>query len=360
MRLFLCVLVLLIAGQPPSLFANDPHCEDSGCTFAVHLDQDLFLPVPSLNEDRNYTMGLMVSHTGKGPQKYAKLGFTVLDMMNYVLRLTPAGVEGKYYSSSFALSAYTPDELESRDPIFDDRPYSSLITISGTEIYSLNTANRAIETTLTLGVLGLPLVEWGQRGLHYLFRQTTGEEEPFDPRGWDNQVSDGGEPTALYKVAFHDRFALPRYPNLDITWSVDASVGYYTAASAGFVVRYGMLDKSYPVWAVNHGANAQGNSNRMPMQGRKPTKQYYALFGNRFNLSAYNALLECQFRDSAHCLTDSQTRDFIMETSLGVGMTFGADNKYDFLWTCNRRSSEHRLATRRSHLWCGVNLAWRM
>ncbi|GHF11567.1 hypothetical protein GCM10017044_01690 [Kordiimonas sediminis] len=345
-----------VPAQEPGGSAPEEDC--SICSMSFHIDQDLFLPIPNLNEDRDYTMGFMLSWNGDKTKGFSRFGYKLLDVIHAPLQPLMTNFRNTYYTTSVGISAFTPDDLTAVDPITEDRPYASLLYLTTSQVYANPGNDEAFETSLTLGALGLPLAEWGQTGFHKAWRGVTGDEEPFDPEGWHNQVSDGGEPTMMYRAAWYRRVPTDRFKFLDIAYSAEATLGYMTSASAGIVMRLGQIDKSTPVWNVVNAANYQSNTNQY-VAVRQRQHQVYFLAGLRGSLVGYNALLQCQFRDSAHCLSSDQVKDFVFDVSAGFGWTFGRDQSKNLIFTCNSRTTEHVLTEKRTHHWCGFNISWR-
>ena len=331
---------------------------------SVHLDQDLFAPH---NEDRNYTMGLRFAWAGEDAQHQMFNTFGMLNRLDGMTGLDHGADEQRTgYAVAFGNSAFTPDELRAREPIFDDRPYASLLyAASSTVVVDNGNSGSARGSKLVVGVLGLSISEWVQTKIHVANRSISGGQTPYDPKGWHNQISDGGELTAMYQRSWMRR--LPASSQwLDGAASCDISVGYYTAASCSVVGRWGRLEKTDAFWTMLEDVNPQADANSLfsldhredgallAIDHHAPRlREWYVLVGVRSRFIGYNELLQGGFRRSAHTLDGGDIERIVHEVSLGVNLTFG--NYRRWMFTCTRRSSEHRLAQHRSHEWCGIN-----
>jgi hypothetical protein len=336
----ICALGLMACSAP--LMADEDNCN---LTFtSAQIDQDLFVPIPSLNEDRDYTMGLFVRFNScrKGSSWFS--GHEVQHFLLDALSITDGNTRFKY-STAFESLTFTPDDLPAEAPVFEDRPYASILQITNNLVAYKNADRAATEVSLSLGVLGLPVSEWVQEGLHQGFRGVFGTEEPFDPEGWDNQISNGGAPTAKLTLTRYFRQST-RADWLDIVYSAGADVGYQTGVNIGFSARFGRLNKAKPVWQTGRDGGY--------LNERLPGNELYAIVTNRVNFVGYNALLQGQFRSNPHELSASQVDRFVIENSIGIGWQRPKGN---WLFVCTRRSAEFDLPERRSHFFCGLNFA---
>jgi hypothetical protein len=331
---------------------------------SVHLDQDLFAP---RNEDRNYTMGLRFAWSGNDARHHTFNTFNALRRMDAIFGLShDVDTERIGHAVAFGNSAFTPDELRARRPISDDRPYASLLYASSSVVVVDEGDEGAAQgSKLVVGVLGLSISEWVQTKIHVINRSISGDDTPYDPKGWGSQISDGGELTAMYQRSWLVRVPV-RSPWLDGAASCDASVGYYTGASCGLVGRWGKLEKTNAFWTMLEDVNPQADSNMLLSRandardlagthgpGTPLLREWYVLAGVRARFVGYNELLQGGFRESAHTLGQGEIERWVHEISLGLNLTFDRSRRWMFM--CTRRSAEHRLAQRRAHQWCGIN-----
>lgn len=96
------------------------------------------------------------------------------------------------YRFSAGATAYTPQDLDTDQIVYGDRPYSSLLYGSlGSLAYSYKRDLRVqISSELILGAMGTPGPGNAQAFLHE--RHVMGSTRPI-PLGWDNQISFDGK-----------------------------------------------------------------------------------------------------------------------------------------------------------------------
>lgn len=334
-----CIFVFVFLGVSTPLMAAD---ECAMSLVGAQLDQDLFLePFPGVNEDRDYTMGLFFRFNSC---RKSSSWFSTHEVQHSLLGLLSIGdAQTQYlYSTAFESLTFTPDELPASDPVFEDRPYSSILQVTNSLVAFKNEARAATEVSLSAGFLGLPISEWTQRGLHQIVRHLADSEEPFDPNGWNNQISNGVEPTARLGLTWHYRQDL-RPDWLDLVYSAGATVGYQTGAHAGATVRFGLLNKQKPVWQTGVAGSY--------LTERTRGRELYGILANRINFVGYNVLLQGQFRSNPHELSSSEIERFVLENTIGIGWY---NERSDWLFSCTRRSAEFDLAERRAHLFCSL------
>ncbi|MBO6506410.1 MAG: lipid A deacylase LpxR family protein [Kordiimonadaceae bacterium] len=333
------ILVVWLLGSSTPLFAED----DCGLNLvSAQLDQDLFLePFPGVNEDRDYTMGLFFRFASCRKNASWFSGHEVQHFLMNMLSIGDAQTQYQY-STAFESLTFTPDDLTATNPVFQDKPYSSVLQVTNSLVAYKNEARSATEVSLSLGFLGLPISEWTQTALHQIVRSTTGSEEPFDPKGWNNQISNGGEPTAKLGLTWFYRQDV-RANWLDLVYSAGASVGYQTGAHAGVTARFGLLNKQKPVWQTG----AVGGY----LTRRDAGQEFYGIVSNHVSFVGYNALLQGQFKSNPHELSSSEIERFVLENTIGIGWQ---KERSDWLFSCTRRSSDFDLAERRAHFFCSV------
>lgn len=353
LRASLSFLVVSNLGIVSASFASE--C-DKMTYMGGYVDQDVFLNytpfTKDLDEDRNYTMGFMVSYCNSHKEGSLFKNFTVNES---VLKWFDLKGEESSYTTSFGLNAFTPDTLNTREPVFNDRPYSSLLYMTQSMITSNSAQKSAYEVSLTVGFLGLPIAKWGQTGIHEINRAVTDvfgppTETPYNPIGWNNQISNGFEPTAMLKLARYDRIG-PNIDWLDIVSSFEGRIGYYNGARAGIITKIGLIDQTLPVWRIAQSSGYQSGASAFLKEAKKD--ELYILASTHLNYMAYNVLLQGQFRDNNHQLNASQVKKVFMENTVGIGWRTNRNN--DWLYSCTRRTAEHKLETKRDHYWCSIN-----
>ncbi len=109
--------------------------------------------------------------------------------------------------------------------------------------------DRAWWSALSIGMLGLEAPGDVQRLLHRTRRWMTGNGVPVDPLGWANQISAGGEPTALYRVGYQRQLAgdsgIGRRKHWQVVGDVEGAVGYATTATGSLSARLGAFTTEF-------------------------------------------------------------------------------------------------------------------
>ncbi|HEU4365580.1 MAG TPA: lipid A-modifier LpxR family protein [Candidatus Krumholzibacteria bacterium] len=338
--------------------------------FAILVEQDQF--AGQRNEDRNYTMGVGFQFPGSWSNTWARGALqkprALFDALfgidrkrtKNALEGRSAGFSFENHSFLFGNTAFTPDSLNTTRPVYGDRPYSSLLfyTVSKAQVLRSGSGedlDTVLRTEFTFGILGLRISEEVQTWIHGEIRKHNGKEVPYDPLGWPNQVSDGGEPTARFGASYQRLTVNKRYA--DFSWKGEGNLGYYTNVAAGALTRLGWIDTPFwmfdpaPLVAVNE---ARETADRM----RRGTRGWeaYAFAGGRCRLVAYNAMLQGQFRESVHTLDPSQIERVLFEFETGIRAGYRG---WSVTWVTGAgRSPEHRLPEARSHYWGGIFVSY--
>ena len=236
MRSLVVKLFFLLLGfiSPTHAIAN-AYSELQGWNFSI--EQDLFYLIDTdKNEDRDYTIGIDFGIYGES----ATLSplHSGLNYINGFLGIERAPVNQiKQRRLHMGVKVYTPDDLSNPDPIYDDRPYASLIYLSN-KISTIAAHQRSgLTTELTLGILGLDIAEEVQTFTHKVQREISDSDTPEEPRGWEHQISDGGELTVKYGVGY--KHILTDTSWSDLSYSVTGNLGYETNLGFGLLWRIG-------------------------------------------------------------------------------------------------------------------------
>jgi len=185
-------------------FSKEMCFADDGLHFmGLSIENDV-LGRSNKNEDRNYTMGLQVDWAS------SELGDSALGVLlkpaRTMARLSPGGlfdldgdrssnVESPIQEMGFGAVVYTPDNLRASEIIPTERPYASLFYVTISETRANKDHTKAVEFSSTVGLLGLGIAEDVQTFIH---REIT-DGSP-EPKGWGNQISNGGEPTFQFNA----------------------------------------------------------------------------------------------------------------------------------------------------------------
>jgi hypothetical protein len=246
-----------------------------------------------------------------------------------------------YHSLMVGVTAFTPNDLEERAPILTDRPYGSLVFLGNQKLSVSSTSDdRASRSMFVLGALGLHIAKGTQRFLHNQLGVSS-----QDPLGWHNQISNGGEITALYSGERLRK--LPESRQLyDLAGNVGYKVGYYTGLTVGLDLRVGRIASQF----YEHSPNPMANANLLALRVA-PRNDLYAFASYQAMLVGYNALLQGQFRESRHTFSGSQLERLVHWAALG----FVYDTPWGKLtYSLNGRSAEFKGPDARAHYWGGI------
>ncbi|HHQ13688.1 MAG TPA: DUF2219 family protein, partial [Chromatiales bacterium] len=146
---------------------GDQPWEPDGLVSVVHVDNDIFFPGTS---DADYTAGLGLSLIGPETRTSP---FSLVPAVEYLDRLLPGGpavtgneAPGARYAMQLGTLGFTPDDLSSSEPLPDDRPYASLLLLSGARQWKEPLEPVAHRSTLTVGFLGLNVFSFFQKTWH--------------------------------------------------------------------------------------------------------------------------------------------------------------------------------------------------
>jgi hypothetical protein len=152
-----------------------------------------------------------------------------------------------------------------------------------------------------------------QRILHEL----TGSD---DANGWHNQVSAGGEPTAMLTFSVQQKQLAAN--NYQLSSHLEANAGYSTDVNAGINWRQGGLNT--PWWSFNpshYEYIASAATSERSIAGSKP--ELYIFAGANIKYRFYSSLLQGQFRDSVHTLGHDEIEHTIASLIVGGTREFG-------------------------------------
>lgn len=333
LRLVFAILVSLCSSMAMS-------GEDVRRGYSLYFDQDLL--VPGTNDDRDYTMGLGFEvFEDQGP---LYLFGGVIDSFGKALGF--ADLTGRVYQSWFFGSlTYTPDDIANPEPIFDDRPYASLLYLANKKVVADD--DQVLGTELMIGMIGLDVSEQVQTSLHTGVRKRRGSVEPKDPQGWRYQISDGGEPTVRLRLARSHRLAAGDAWDFAGGW--EANLGFQTNASIGASLRAG--DIASPFWGLPYDP-----INRGAFVPWLRSDEWYLWGAGRLRAVAYDALLQGQFRHSEVTVDPDDMRRLVWEG--GVGLT-KAWPGFQVTFAVNAKAGDTTLAKAPDeHVWGGIYVSW--
>lgn len=338
---------------------------DRGGSF--YIDQDMLIDsiVPK-NDDRDYTMGMAFAAHGRRVRDYMLYNIAY-DFNDYVEERIFEYSDDlpTLHSVYFGNTAFTPnlilnlsDQPNSfSDPVEDDRPFANLLFFAS-EKTVLVSPNEVHRNTVVFGVLGLDIGKAVQRQFHCDWKKGN----PC-PQGWNNQISDGGEPTVLYKHRRMQNVTPDSIAGLmDISTYKEIEVGYYTDVAAGFLVRFGYRRSLFYDHAFNGlEVGVKNTFHSMESQNDEEGKagyDLYTFFGAGARAFLYNSLLQGQFRDNPHEFRHKELRPVIAELTAGLVTPLWCDMRLTY--AANYRSSQIKDGTGdREHWYAGLYLDWR-
>ncbi len=330
---------------------HGPWVEAHNTGWAFHLDNDAFT---TINNDQDYTGGFAFILSGR---RATECFFSLDGLLGGLNRITgvgrlydhPGGFE--LHSIEFGLMAFTPEDMSTSGPIYDDHPYASLLFMANTQQRVVPNHAVSCRTALTFGILGTRVAEGTQRVIHEALDQQL-------PQGWCNQISDGGEPTGKYTILLQWALAQSRRDrpaHYELKTSAEANAGYTTDAALALSGRFGRI--STPWWSFNpHQAEYISPG---PLVSKEPaggsSRELFLWVGGSVRYRIYNALLQGQFRHSEVSFSRSELNSVIGEA--WVGLTGSLYRELRLSVFVRARSRELEVA-RRDPLWGGFILSF--
>jgi hypothetical protein len=280
----------------------------SGNSWTMAVENDLFA---GSHRDADYTGGFLF--TLSGPT--ASSAWLSLDRVLGAIDSLWLPDRGSDPSSKaglqFGLQAWTPNDTDTSAPIYDDRPYASLISWTSTRMTVGSDSEPAYASSLTIGFLGASFAKDAHKGVHKLFGNGS------TPQGYSHQISDGGEPTLMYALRRQSLLGSGRLGDMstDFKWGVGGSVGYITEATLSASGRIGRF--STPWWSMS-------SENTAYFAPHGSAGDLYLSYGVNGKLRGYNVLLQGQFRDSDVTFNSDEVEPLIGEGWFAV--TWGITN----------------------------------
>lgn len=301
----------VLGAQPPPENAEEP------VALSLYLDNDVMT-----GSDSDYTGGFAVAFNGEDARKHPISIDGLLSQANHAV-----GLEEKFnhdlirHICEAGLVAFTPTDIASEQPIDNDRPYSSLVYVSNTKLLLSPDRSQSLMTTLSIGALGLSATGDIQNAIHGVIGSENAE-------GWDNQISEGGEPTAKYSATYQ-RYWDTGLGSLQATTAAGLSLGYITEAFIGTSLRTGII--STPPWSFNVFTSNYGEKANVTLPVSDKANAFYLVAGANLKARGYNAFLQGQFRDSEVSYSASETRRLVAEGWIGIASEFRGGFRLNFI-----------------------------
>jgi hypothetical protein len=317
---------------------------DARETARLHVDNDLFA---GREGDRDYTGGFAVTLTGES----AARGLLTLDpaLQRIDRAIEPLGAAASvHYARQAGLMVFTPGDILTAEPVAGDRPYASLLYATNARMYVADNGRDAWSSSVTVGVLGLPLAS----ELHDLVHDAVGSESP---QGYKHQISEGGELTGRYTLARHHLWIADPSGSLDVKTTVQGSIGFLTEASAAVSMRVGRFNSAWwsfaPELTDYVAAPVPTDSRAASGDG-----ELYLFIGARVKARAYNAFLQGQFRENNVEHSHGDIEPIVAQG--WVGFVTQVFEQTQLSYTLNYQTAELREGDgAQSSLWAGVQLA---
>lgn len=344
--LFLTLYVSVSHAQ--NSLAEEPY--NSG--WSVQIDNDL---LARGSRDQNYTGGFMITHSGRRAEEYRFSPAPIrgwIDRINGIDMLIGDRQHHKLHAFEWGAALFTPTDIASRDINTQDRPYASLFFVSSTQQRIIPSEKLSIKTGVTLGILGLNLADTIQSNIH----SAIGSDKP---RGWNNQISDGGELTIKYSAVFQRAAYQKSYQNglaQELNWTGKADLGFSTGLGVGVNWRFGQINT--PWWSFNPHQSDYVNlgANIAPaVKNNARVKERYFYAGANLSYNFYDAFVQGQFRSSAFTVDRSDIVPARAEAWVGVSYELEKRLRIDTFIRARTRTLDLRDSTRL--MWGGVVLS---
>ncbi|MGQ9427270.1 lipid A deacylase LpxR family protein [Gilvimarinus sp. F26214L] len=336
-------ILLLLLGSAGGVRAENPDLEREKRTgppndrgvWSIAFENDV---LAGGNRDKDYTFGLNLTYTGPRAADFALSPYRLQEPVDRWL--LPDQPE-ENHSLEFGFYGFTPDDIDIAEPIVDDRPYASLIYLQSVREQVDPARGESWTSSLSVGVLGLDLVGSSQNRAH----DFTGSNEAL---GWDHQISDGGELTAKYSLAYQKSWLQGAGGELKTTGQV--SVGYITEASVGVSFRRGRIRSSW--WSFDPELAAYGERSS-PFSSSGRVTEHYLWGGVALKARAYNVFLQGQFRESDVSFDSDQLHHLLVEGWLGYTMAFDGGLRVSY-WLRGHSSEIRDGEGDRGLVWGGI------
>lgn len=316
--------------------STDTGIEPYDTGWALYLDNDIFIPSP---RDQDYTGGFSLTIAGR---RAASLPFSVDPLLGWINKAfsmpeenADAGIR-QLHSLQMGAAVFTPGDISVADVTPGDRPYSSIVYLANSRLTrDASRPDVVKQTTLTVGLLGLPLTADLQEGFH----DVIGSEKP---EGWDHQISDGGEPTfrysyAIQKLALRGEAGNTTY---EIKPAFETGVGFITDANVSLSVRWGRISTPWWSFSPDRAEYFSQPSTGVARDQRGGERELYVWAGAKLKARPYNAFLQGQFRHSDLDYGYDDIRPVMVEAWLGV--TGQVSRNYWLSWVLRYQTSELR------------------
>jgi hypothetical protein len=325
----------------PIMF-NEPY--DAG--WQLYVDNDLFT---GSSTDRDYTGGFALAFSGHRARDWSISLDSWLDRIDNLTGIQRQQLAENGFSRhtiEFGLVLFTPENITISAPLPEDHPYANFLFMANSQQVTFPGKRFALQSALTVGVLGTRIGPEAQTLLH----NATGGNRP---RGWANQISNGGELTGKYTVIAQKNL-LQSYNKFSyqLSTSVEGNLGLNTDISASLSVRMGKLKS--PWWSfVPHQSDYinLGQTITSRIDQRTIPAEFFGWAGVKSKYSFYNGFLQGQFRTSKFRFNRDELEHKVFEAWAGVTKTSRSGLGLSFF--IRKRTGEIKGPQARDPLWSG-------
>lgn len=125
--------ISLAISLPANAIAHTKQDTTDKQVWAVSMDNDLFVPVAA--NDRDFTGGMALTYSGRNGTQKRELRYGLLGGFDRVLNVQGADSWDVITAAEVGFYGFTPDEIETPDVLYHDRPYASLVYMSMSRQY---------------------------------------------------------------------------------------------------------------------------------------------------------------------------------------------------------------------------------
>lgn len=284
-----------------------------GWTF--HMDNDLL--IPGSDRDQDYTGGFGLTLSGRQTkEKWWSIDPLLDGIDNSTGFKSLSQYKDAYpiHSAQLGVIVFSPSDISNQQLKTNDRPFANLVYLANSRRVVISPLDHVYQSVLTIGLLGTKIGTELQNSIHDI----TGSSLA---KGWQHQISDGGEPTFQYSVSRQTMLRSDFQKNnteYEIKYSLAGSVGYITETSFSLTGRWGYINT--PWWSFTP-ENADYAYQPAPVIGdsvRKGIQELYLWGGAKIRTRAYNTFLQGQFRNSELTFDSDELRHVIGEAWIGV------------------------------------------
>ena len=331
-----------LSGTSTSLHAARPEAPQAQGGWRLTLDNDILTGQAT---DRDYTGGIGLTFSGDAARDNPVSLDALRDGLTGGLHslFSDDVPSRRYHSQQVGMMLFTPEDITSTTPVYDDRPYASMLFVSNSAVDIDLLRDSMFISRLTIGLLGLGLAADIQRILHDVTDSDV-------PNGWEHQVSAGGEPALMVELARQDALYLGDNHEWKAGW--DAVIGSITEFDASISWRAGRL---HSPWWSHVPSQVRYVEQSMPVI-RAAATEWFVHAGARLRLVAYNALLQGQFRDSEVTISSRDVERLVAEYWGGVAFAFAGHYRIDGYFRGN--TPEFKGSNSRSASWAGISFSY--